>query len=314
MNTLFFPHTAIAPDLATALHAALGPTTLLHPLPEAVTDRTAALADARQVELVFPFQGDGDTLMAAMAAFRDWAVEHAGNDLSGLVGRGAPIPFYGADATSRIVAEIKAGRGEPAENERKARLQRARLLLLLAEDFETRHSELADDLSAFEADERQMLEELKGDDDALPGAAGPSSTTAPAPVMHMLAARVAAWAQLALAATDLWTADPPALFLTDCREVLDYITDQTAAETLLDRHPVSSSSDGLRAWLAAPQGPPPAAESSVTPAIRLTLVRLTGREVFGWLRGLAGVGSGGATDPDSGPSANAVLLGMIAQA
>ncbi len=312
MKRLFFPHTAIAPDLAAALHAALGPTTLLHPLPEAVAERTAELAEALWVELIFPSKGDGGALMAAMAAYRRWATEHAGNDLSGLAGRGETIPFFGADAASRIAAEIRSGSGVTAAGAHEERFQRARLLLLLAEEFETHHSEIAADLSACEFKERQMLEALKGEDDAFPGGAAPLSTTAAAPGIHMLAARVAAWAQLALAAADLWAAVPPALFLTDCREVLDHVADSSAAEILLDHHPVSSASEGLRAWLTAPQGPPPAAEkSAATPSIGLTLVRLYGRGAFGWLQGLAGAGSGDAAQSEPDPCANAVLVGMV---
>ncbi len=314
MKRLFFPHTAMGPGLAAALHTALGPTTLLHPLPEAVADRTAELAEARQVELLFPLRGDGDALTTAMASFRLWAAEHAGNDLPGLVGRGGPIPFFDAEATSRITAEIKSGRGAATEAARGERMRRARLLLILAEEFESRHSELADDMSAFELKERRMLEELKGEDEASAITVGPSSAGAAAPVVHMLSARVTAWAQLALAAADWWSADPSVLFLTDCREVLDHVTERTTPETVLERYPVASASAGLRAWLADPQGPPPAEETSAaTATIGLTLVRLSGQDTFGWLRGLAGARPGATTDPDCDPSAHAVYVGLVEQ-
>ncbi len=312
MKRLFFPHTAITPALAAALHAVLGPTTLLHPLREAVSGRTAELAEDRQIELIFPARGDGEDLMTAMASFRHWAAGHAGSDLSGLVGRGEAVPFFGADAPSQIIAEIKGGlepRGEAASGER---LQRARLLLLLAEEFDARQSELASDLMACADEERRILEELKGDDDALAETVGPPATIAAAPVMHMLAPRVAAWAQLALATADAWAADPPVLLLAVCREVLDHISDSSSAEFLLERHPVSPTSEGLRAWLADPRGLPPADETPVSaPSIRLTLVRLNGQGLRGWLRGMAGVGSGAVPDPGDDPSAHAVLAGMV---
>lgn len=314
MKRLYFPHTAIAPDLAAALYAALGPTTLLHPLREAVSGRTSELAEARQVELMFPARGDGEDLMTAMASFRHWAAEHAGSDLSGLVGRGEAVPFFGADAPSRIAAEIKDGLETREGAARGERLQRARLLLLLAEEFDAHHSELASDLKACADEERRMLEELKGDDDALAETVGLPATAAAAPVMHMLAPRVAAWAQLALATADAWNTDPPALLLTGCREVLDHVSDSSAAEILLDGHPVSPDSEGLRTWLGDPQGPPPGDETPPTaPSIRLTLVRLNGPGLLGWLREMAGAGSGVAPGPDGDLSAHAVLVGMVEQ-
>ena len=79
MKRLLFPHTAIAPGLAAALYAALGPTTLLHPLREAVPGRTSELAEDRQIELIFPAPGDGEDLMSALASFRHWVAEHAGD-------------------------------------------------------------------------------------------------------------------------------------------------------------------------------------------------------------------------------------------
>ena len=314
MKRLFFPYTAMAPELAAALNAALGPTTLLHPLPEAVADRTSGLAEARQIELIFPAREDGEDLMTAMASFRRWAAERAGTDLSGLVIRGEAVPFFGADASSRIAAEIRKGAAVTAGTAHAERLQRARLLLLLAEEFDTRHRELASDLRACENQERRMLEALKGEGDPLAGSTGQAAATAAVPVMHMLAARLAAWAQLALALADQWAADRPALFLTDCREVLDHVCDQTAAEMLLDGHPVSPAAGELSAWLAAPQSPPPVAETpSAVPSIRLSLVRLTDRGMFAWLRGMAGAGVDAAPDPDRDASADSVLVGMVAR-
>ncbi len=315
MKRLFFPHTMILPDLAEALHAALGPTTLFHPLPTAVEAQTDRLAAAQKIDLVFPCAEDGGALAAASASFRDWAAEHAGRDLAGRMGRGAEIPFFGEDAASRIAAEIKAGAGAEAGPTATEGLLQARLLLMLAQEHDACRSELTADLCWLEAQERRMLKELKGDDDAFPGEVGASALNAAPPTLHMLAARIGAWSQLALAAEDFWRAAPAALFLTDSTEVLDSVTEQSAAEPLLQRYPVTAAADELQTWLADPQGPPPAAEKvPAAPALRLTLVRLTGMDTVEWLGRLAGKSWHDASGPNPTAASEGVLVGVVERA
>ncbi len=315
MKRLFFPHTMIASDLAEALHAALGPTTLFHPLPAAVDVQSGKLAAAQKIDLVFPCAEDGGALAAVIASFRDWAAEHAGRDLAGRMGRGAEIPFFGEDATSRIAAEIKAGAGADAASTAAAGLLQARLLLMLAQEHDAHRSELTADLRWLETQERRMLEELKGDDDALMGEMGASPVTAVPPTLHMPAARIGAWAQLALAAEDFWRTAPAVLFLTDSAEVMDHVTEQFTAEPLLRRYAVAAATDELQTWLVDPKGPPPVAEkAAVAPALRLTLVRLTGMDAPEWLGRLTGKSWRDASEPDPDAAAEGVLVGMVEQA
>ncbi len=316
MKRVFFPHTMITPVLAEALQAALGPMTLYHPLPEAVDAQTAKLAEAQQIELAFPCPEDGGRLVAAIASFRSWAAAHGGRDLAGLMGRGAEPPFFGADATSRIVAEIKSGHRAPTAETTTERLHRSRLLLMLAQELDARRSELTADWRSLEAQERRMLEELKGEDKAVTGGIGAvAPSAAPAP-LHMLTARIGAWAQLALQSEDWGGTSPAALFLTDSAEVLDYVTELSAADPLLSRHPVSAASERLRAWLADPQGSPPmtATPPPATPALHLTLVRLPGMDTPGWLRRLAGLSSTDIPGPDRHATAEGVFVGSVALA
>ena len=316
MKRMFFPHTTITPALAKALQAAFGPLTLIHPLPEAVDDQTAKLDAAQQIELAFPCPEDGGRLTAAIASYRSWAAVHRGRDLAGLMGRGAEIPFFDDDATSRIAAEIKAGARVPAAATTGTGLYRARLLLMLAQELDARRNELTADLLSLEAQERRMLEELKGEDEAVLGGIGARSPAPAPPSYHMLATRIGAWAQLALQPEDWWGADPVALFLTDGAEVLDLATEPFAVDPLLERHPVSAASERLRAWLADPQGPPPMTETSppATPALHLTLVRLPGMDPPGWLRRLAGESSTDVVGPDRDATAAGVLVGLVERA
>ena len=315
MKRLFFPHTMIAPELAEALHVALGPTTLFHPLPAVVDAQTGDLAEARKIDLVFPCAEDGGALAVAIASFRDWAAEHAGRDLAGRMGRGAEIPFFGEDAASRIAAEIKAGAGADDASAAAERLLQARLLLVLAQEHDASRSELTADLCGLEAQERRMLEELKGDDDAFAGAVGALPPTAAPPTLHMPAARIGAWAQLALAAEDFWRAASTALFLTDSAEVMDHVTDLLETEPLLRDYPVAAAAEELQTWLADLQAPLPAAEkASAAPVFRLTLVRLPGMDTSEWLGRLAGPSSRDASGPDSKAAAEGVLVGLVERA
>ena len=311
MKQLYFPHTMIASDLAEALHAALGPITLLHPLPGAVDAQTGKLADAQKVDLVFPCSEDGDTLAAAIASFREWATAHAGRDLAGSMGRGAEVPFFGDEAASRIAHEIKGQAGVDAASAAAERLFQARLLLMLAQEHDASRSELTADLRGLEQQERRMLEELKGDDDALVGAVSASPLTAAPPTPHMLAARIGAWAQLALQAEDFWRTSPNALFLTDSAEVMDHVTEPFTAEPLLRRYSVAAGAEELQTWLADPQPPPAAEEAMTASALRLTLVRLPGMDTPEWLGRLAGKSIGDASGSDPRATSQGVLVGLV---
>ncbi|MBL0714509.1 MAG: hypothetical protein JJV98_12495 [Desulfosarcina sp.] len=313
MKTLFFPQTLIEPALAEALQAIFGPVTLLHPSPEAVAEQTAALVKAHLIELVFPCRGDGAALGAAIASFKRWASDHSGEDLAGLMRQGRKSPFFGEDATARIVAEVKAGRAAAPKATAAERLHRARLLLMMAQELDLHRRELATDFQRLEAQERRMIDVLKGEEksDAAIRDRPRLSTPATTSPLHMLPERIWAWAQLATQAEDFWEQNPEACFLTDDADVLAHITDQEEADTLLTRHPVPHGSEALRAWIADPRGQPPMLESPPPQPLRLTLMRLPQPSPFEWVRRLAGNTPTDPTAPDQTGKFNGVLVGHV---
>ncbi len=327
MKTLCFPQTLMEPVLAEVLPAGFGPLTLLHPSREALDDQTAVLAEAHQIELIFP--GGEDAAVAAapgetIETLRRWAAENAGQDLTGLLRRAPDIPFFDADASARIAAEIKSDRSASPAATSAQRLQRARLLLVMAQELDRSHRELATDFQRLEAQERRMMALLKGES-ATPGIGEPGygpRPTATAP-LHMLAARVEAWAQLALTAEDVWSPDPVVWFLTGSLEVLAYIQDQAEANVLLDRRLSRDALEGLNAWLCDPQSLPPTmaapAESagkspglSASPALHLTLIDLPGLSRDRWLRRLAGAAPANEAVPDRPAPAARVRIAYAA--
>lgn len=317
MKRLFFPHTQIEPILAEALQTSLGPVTLFHPLPEAVGDRTDKLSRAGRIELVHPCPGDGATLEMALQAYKCWAAEHEGQDLAGRMRAGSEIPFFDPDASARIAAEVKSGGTVPMEVTDDERLQRARLLLIMAQELDTRHRELAVDFQGLEVQERRMLEMLKGEAETDAGLAElvTGSAVANSPPLHMLRARLTAWALLALQAEDFWDTNPEICFLTDSADVLDHITEHAEAENLLDRHLMPPGSEGFRAWLANPQGQPPSAETevpaSMTAPVSMTLVRLPALAPRDWLRQLAGPSLSAPVTSNRRAESDGVLVGLV---
>jgi hypothetical protein len=295
MKRVLFPHTSIAPAMAAALHAGLGPVTLFHPLAEAA-GQLAALMQTQQIELVYPCPDDADMLLAAYEGFKRWASEHAGQDLAGLMRQGPAIPFFETDATARIAAEIRSAGVAPAEATAKDHLYRARLLLLMAQELDASRQELEADFQRLAAQESRMLAMLKGEtavvDDAALGEAGASMAPAGRIPLHMPTERIAAWAQLALQAKAFWRADSEIIFLTESMDVLAHIREQVEAESLLNEHIVAPGSDELCAWLVDPHDPPPMTAASTvdstTVSIGLTVCRLPGLETREWLRQLAG--------------------------
>jgi hypothetical protein len=275
------------------------------------------VTDTQRIELVFPCPGGGETLGAALEAFKRWASEHAGQDLAGLMRQGPAVPFFEADATSRIAAAVRSAAAAPAETTAGERLHRARLLLLMAQDLDRSRRELEAELQRLEAQERRMLEMLKGENevDAARGEIRPSSVAAARPPLHMLTARLGAWAQLALQAQGFWHQNPETLFLTASMDALSQVTEQTEAEPLMNRHSVTPGSEALRAWLADPQGQPPMTASpsatSTTAPVGLTLFRLPGFEPREWLRRLAGETLAAPCEPGQDSASKGVLVGHV---
>jgi hypothetical protein len=317
MKRVFFPHTSIGPDLATALHASLGPLTLFHPLAEAAGE-LVALKQTQQIELVLPCPQDADTLLAAYEGFKRWASEHVGQDLAGLMRQGAAVPFFEADATARIAAEIRSAGAAPPEAAAEDHLYRARLLLLMAQELDANRRELEADFQRLEDQERRMLAMLKGEAataDTIATQIGSSMARAGHLPFHMPTERITAWAQMALQAGAFWRADAENLFLTENMDVLAHVMERGESEPLLDKHIVASGSDELGAWLAEPHDqPPPVAASpsdSPTASVRLTVCRLPGIETREWLRQLAGQGAVPSDEALRRSSDGGVLVGHV---
>jgi hypothetical protein len=317
MKYVFFPHTAIEPNLAKALHACLGPVTLFHPLAEVADPIMTALRSAQQIELVFPCPNDGEMLLAALEGLRRWASEHAGQDLAGLMQSSLEIPFFDKDTPARIAAQIKSADAATAETTSTDRLYRARLLLLMAQVFDSSRRELEKDFQRVEAQEHRMLAMLKGEieaSDAPRVGIGSSIADTGRASLHLWTVQVAAWARLALQAETFWRAHSKLIFMTESMDVLDHIKDQAVVAPLLNRHIVACGSDDLHTWLAAPHGQPPRTEakpatSKIGP-VGLTLCRLPGWEPHEWLRHLAGERV--PSDPFTRqPSNGGVLVGHV---
>jgi hypothetical protein len=230
--------------------------------------------------------------------------------------RGADIPFFDAETTARIAAEARAGAVASVETTPAERLQRARLLLLLAQELDASDRELAADLEQLETQERRMLEALKGEDafEAALGGTGAPARPETARPLHMLVPRIGAWARLALQAQSFWDAGPQVLFLTDSPDVWAHVTEQADAEPLLHNHGLVPGAQAMAAWLTDPRGEPPPATPvpppATTPPLGLTVCRLPQVEPREWLRRQSG------EKKASGPSGRAaepsgVLVGHV---
>ena len=324
MKTIYFPQTLIEPALAEVLPAGFGPLTLVHPSRGALDEQTAALAEANRCQLVFPCREDATAPGATIEALRRWAAERVGQDLAGLLRRAPDIPFFDADASARIAAEIKSGRTAAPTDTSALRLQRARLLLVMAQELDRSHHELATDFQRLEAQERLMMASLKGESEATDtGEHATGLRPETSPPMHMLAERLEAWAQLMLTAEDVWASDPVVWFLTDNRGVLEHIKDLAEANILLDRRLLSDVFGGLSAWLSDPQGPPPTLEHpgaspgespgrSTPRDLHLTLIDLPGLSRGRWLRRLAGAAPVNDADTDRTEPALGVRIAYAA--
>jgi hypothetical protein len=327
MKALYFPYTQIDRRQATLIAGHFGPMRLLNPSPETVPAATAALARENLIELGYAASASGAVLTAALRDFQQWAAAQGGGDLATLHRIHQGIPFVDVHSTPRILAELRHAPQPIRRPEAAAKLQRALLFLLMAQELDSCQQALADDLQRTAAREQEMLALLH---------AGEDQEAAPLPTIgaaasqgdadYMLTERLQAWSRLALASGV--SADAAALWLlTDRRPVLDRLLESMPAETVLNRHPLPAASRTVPAagdwneWLARAAAAPdlarlpaiPCATSpNEVPAGYLTLLRIPGCTLDACLAALAGEQRPHSAAAEPHPEGASALVGWVA--
>lgn len=218
----------------TALQNCFGQAIVYLPSEHTIPDSMAQWCDDGLLDLRVPVKNEEDRLVSILKDYRQWAALHdnrQGIDFSYLKAHGHDLPFFDENATSHIRSEIKgrlqgeqtnrSRREEPIEN-----LLRCRIFLSIAQELDQQSDLLNADLKRFDAMERDLLQNLKGEvessgeDFIQKRAAKPWEQED-----YMLRERLQAWTRLMQADDDQFGREASGLLITSNRKILELVVE-----------------------------------------------------------------------------------------
>jgi len=262
LNAVLFPFSWISPAQLSALEALSIRPVVLTPSEGKITPDLLKWQAAGRIEILVPLRGDDDRLGRFLREYRSWADAHRGTDISLARILEGEIPFFDDSHVARIRSEIRRGRsgaGEGAGPDQ--RLTRARLFLLMAQEYDRQSREIEQDLENLQGLESAMFTELH-EGRRPPGFKGlDASAAAFDPGRFMTEERIRAWGRLYLASGPAETA--AGMFVTPSRAVLEAVLEaapdpETVRSAVVD---AGGSIDGAVEALAAGRSVPNLQES-----------------------------------------------------
>lgn len=232
IDAYYFPFTHISDVVLNAFERCFQTVVLLRPSDQAMGDPVQSLAAAGRVELRFPVRENADQLQAILKNYQNWADLH--RDEQGLRAayyqsmNGQP-PLYDESATSRIRESIQTHlRAEPdpvaGTDSRTEKLLQAGVFLSIAQQFDSQNTELNAELRSFDAMERKLFEQLKGE---TPSATEdrPRSPVTPGDqrLDHMIPERLVSWSLLFAEDVRQRGGDRIPIMITDSRMAVEQL-------------------------------------------------------------------------------------------
>lgn len=222
----YLPFSYIPQRHLSALCAQLGPITVYVPDRTLVPDQMRSAADEGAIDLK-PLQGvPAGQLNLAMQAFKEWADLHQGNlaDRAGFF-KAARERFPMMDVTNPSqIKTLVMNSEDSASADHPDPLFQAALFLVISQEHDLQQASMCSGLESVRSMQRAMLTQLAGTGtpgaDGQPGAECSPGTADLEPGGYMTAARVQAWARLALEDDE-----PPLVYLTTSPAVIDHLLD-----------------------------------------------------------------------------------------
>jgi hypothetical protein len=257
LKAIIFPFSWISPAQLSALEAFSVRPVVLAPSEGKIAPDLLKWQTAGRIEIMVPIRGDDDRLERFLREYRSWADAHRGTDISlARILEGA-IPFFDDSHVARIRSEIRRGRSGPGEVAGSdQRLTRARLFLVMAQEYDRQSREIEQDLENLQGLETAMFTELH-EGRRPPGLKG---LDAPAAAFDsgrfMTEERIRAWCRLYLASGPGEAA--ARMFVTPSRAVLEAVLEaapdpETVKSAAVDD---GGSIDGAAEALAAGRSVP----------------------------------------------------------
>lgn len=223
MQTVYFPFTDVDTGKAERLCGWFGRFNVLAPI--SASDDLKRLDAEGTIELVHPLPELDGSVIAAIEQARAWAADLNEKDLRYFRSGGGDIPFFSENAVSGIRSAIRsAAFGKTAESNLKC--FKAKVLLGLAGLLDRQREELSAGLHSLEAAENELQRLLSEDSETLSDTAHITGLASlPDPFDFKLMDRVRAWAELALAAGEVFVENDSVLFITDSLTVFEEIVE-----------------------------------------------------------------------------------------
>ncbi len=227
MTPVCFPFTFIPPETAHALYRRFGRFVVCQPIRGRTPELLSDLSDHGVIELRYPVLGEESRLASLCRAFTEWGAMH-GSDaawMKELAQSGLYNEAFSAEIRSDI---LKSGQVEPPE--KSDPMINARLFLQLAQEFDVREAEIAQNLKSADMAAENLFEQLKGTGqfDERDRIAGPRTVVDDAGA-YMPGIRMTAWSMLAR-----FDSTPFGAFLTHSPAVVEQAAEQFPSLVHLD--------------------------------------------------------------------------------
>ncbi|MFW5936504.1 MAG: hypothetical protein ACOCS6_00450 [Desulfosalsimonas sp.] len=240
-----FPFTFVSEALACASHARFGPTVVYQPAAGQTPAAMEKLAADGRIVLRFPVQGDELRLVQLAGNYRDWGEVYQKD--AAAFAKISDTGFFHKEFAPEISTEIR--RGPKPEAPAPDPVFQARLFLFLAQEYDRQTTELHSELAATDRAEQEMFSRIRGgpgqSDRFSEGNTGASKNPVKDPGAYMTESRLRAWH--ALMAAD---SDPPRLFVTPSRAVIEAVAEEDETLRKMDDPP-----EGLQIMSCQASGP-----------------------------------------------------------
>lgn len=215
-----------------ALQNCFGRTVVYLPSEREIPECMRQWSDGGLLDMRVPVKNEDDKLAAVLKNYRQWAALHdnrQGIDFSYLKAHGNHLPFFDENATSQIRAEIK-GRLQGQQTNRNRldglseNLLGSRIFLSIAQELDLQTDSLNADLKRFDAMERDLIQNLKGEDESSGEVFSVKRAVKPGGQEdYMLRKRLQAWTQLMKADDDQFGHEASGLLITSNRAALEQV-------------------------------------------------------------------------------------------
>jgi hypothetical protein len=223
MELIYFPFTTISPPALAKFGIWEAPLILYAPTKADVLPDITERANAGHLSIRIPVIAGENKLHKLVKDYAEWARQHSG-DAVGIAAfkatHGDGVPFFDDTYVASIRSAIKTpATGQQFQAKEAEHLFKARLFLLLAQQFDMQRDGLNRDFDKLVQMEHTLFNELKGVDKQADIEAPQKEDRG----AQMTAERLSAWSHLFLAGTPKPLPTDSSLFITDSPAVFEYL-------------------------------------------------------------------------------------------